>query len=75
MVEDFDVVVNCSGLGARQLVGDSNVFPIRGQVYRVAAPWIKFGITEVTAKTYIYPNSDSVVVGGIRQENNYSKVG
>ena len=27
-----DVAVNCSGLGARQLCGDSSVLPIRGQV-------------------------------------------
>lgn len=29
------VVVNCAGLGARRLVGDESVFPIRGQVVRV----------------------------------------
>ena len=27
-----DVAVNCSGLGARQLCGDTSVLPIRGQV-------------------------------------------
>jgi hypothetical protein len=34
-------VVNCSGIGARALVGDPLVRPIRGQVIRVRAPWIK----------------------------------
>ncbi|KAL6085142.1 hypothetical protein STEG23_027453, partial [Scotinomys teguina] len=28
----FDIVVNCSGLGSRQLVGDSKISPVRGQV-------------------------------------------
>ena len=28
----FDVIVNCTGLGANQLVGDSAVQPLRGQV-------------------------------------------
>ena len=26
-----DVVVNCAGLGSRELLGDENVYPIRGQ--------------------------------------------
>ena len=28
----FDVVVNCAGLGARDLVGDRELHPLRGQV-------------------------------------------
>ena len=28
----FDVIVNCTGLGANQLVGDNAVQPLRGQV-------------------------------------------
>ena len=28
----FDVIVNCTGLGANQLVGDTSVLPLRGQV-------------------------------------------
>jgi glycine/D-amino acid oxidase-like deaminating enzyme len=31
----FDYVVNCAGLGAAALVGDSEMFPVRGQVVRV----------------------------------------
>lgn len=32
---ECDVVVNCAGLGSRELVGDAELFPIRGQVVRV----------------------------------------
>lgn len=32
---DYGVVVNCSGIGAKQLVGDTELKPIRGQVLRV----------------------------------------
>ncbi|GMS83908.1 hypothetical protein PENTCL1PPCAC_6083, partial [Pristionchus entomophagus] len=32
--EEFDVVINCSGLGARKLVGDEKLIPSRGQVVR-----------------------------------------
>ena len=31
----FDVIVNCTGIGARVLTGDNDVIPIRGQVSRV----------------------------------------
>ena len=34
LFEDFNIVVNCSGIGANKL-GDSSVHPIRGQVFRV----------------------------------------
>ena len=31
----YDVVINCSGFGARELCGDNRVEPIRGQIMRV----------------------------------------
>lgn len=38
--DDYDVVINCTGLGAKKLVNDNEVKPVRGQVIRVEAPWI-----------------------------------
>jgi hypothetical protein len=38
-------IINCTGLGARRLVGDPLVRPIRGQVMRVRAPWVKQVLT------------------------------
>ena len=32
-----DLVVNCAGLGSRQLVGDTHLRPYRGQMIRVGA--------------------------------------
>ena len=32
MAGSCDVLVNCTGLGARQLLGDTSVTPVRGQV-------------------------------------------
>ena len=37
----FDVVVNCTGVGAKHLVKDNDIRPISGHVLRVEAPWIK----------------------------------
>lgn len=39
-LQTFDLIINCSGLGAQQLTGDESLVPIRGQVMRVKAPWI-----------------------------------
>jgi len=41
----FDVIVNCTGLGARDLVGDTSMVAIRGQLIRVYAPQVKRFIT------------------------------
>lgn len=35
LAKDFDIVVNCSGLGAKELMSDEKCFPIRGQLLRV----------------------------------------
>ncbi|HEX3731758.1 MAG TPA: FAD-dependent oxidoreductase, partial [Mycobacteriales bacterium] len=34
--DGHDIVVNCTGLGARELVGDTSMVPIRGQIVRVS---------------------------------------
>lgn len=40
ILDEFDVIINCTGLGAKSLVLDDAVTPVRGQVIRVQAPWI-----------------------------------
>jgi shikimate 5-dehydrogenase len=32
---DYDVIINCTGLGSKQLIGDQLVHPIRGHIFRV----------------------------------------
>lgn len=39
-LQTFDLIINCTGLGAEQLTGDKSLVPIRGQVMRVKASWI-----------------------------------
>ncbi|XP_073933009.1 D-aspartate oxidase isoform X3 [Castor canadensis] len=68
----FDVVVNCSGLGSRQLAGDPAISPVRGQVLQVRAPWVKHFIRDGSGLTYIYPGVSHVTLGGTRQEGDWS---
>lgn len=35
VAKDYDIIVNCTGLGAKTLCDDDNLVPIRGQVIKV----------------------------------------
>jgi D-amino-acid oxidase len=62
------VVVNCTGIGARSLVPDESVVPVRGQVVVVRNPGIsEFYIDHALHGTdymYVFPHGDVVVLGG-----------
>lgn len=70
----YDVVVNCTGLGSKELVRDHEMFPVRGQVAVLRAPWVKHLVTaEVGGKfTYIIPRGEDIVVGGTAQVDDWS---
>eukprot|EP00111_Clytia_hemisphaerica_P016357 TCONS_00048420-protein len=63
---NYDVIVNCTGLGSRDLVGDKKVYPLRGQIMKVKAPWCREFVMwqEKEHQAYILPNQDFVVLGG-----------
>jgi glycine/D-amino acid oxidase-like deaminating enzyme len=68
-----DVIFNCSGLGSAELVGDSGMVPVRGQIMKVSAPWIKHFTLVSTADTvaYIIPCTDFVVIGGTAEHGKW----
>ncbi|BFZ16937.1 hypothetical protein BsWGS_19975 [Bradybaena similaris] len=72
----FDLVINCSGLGAGALLKDDQIYPTRGQVWRVNAPWIKhfymFKPQPGQDYTYILPGVKYTVVGGTGQVGDWS---
>ncbi|XP_058059743.1 D-amino-acid oxidase-like [Anopheles bellator] len=69
-----DLIVNCSGLGSRDLIGDSKVYPIRGQVARVSAPWIyEIILDDSDDGNYIIPNCETVILGGTHQMNDFNR--
>lgn len=70
-----DVVVNCTGLGARELVGDTSVYPIRGQVVRVAQIGLERAVLDEQGPggiTYIVPRLTDCVLGGTSEEGRTS---
>ncbi|CAH2981926.1 unnamed protein product [Chilo suppressalis] len=68
----YDLVLNCTGFGAKYLCNDYNLVPMRGQVVKVRAPWLKFAFYG-DYDTYIIPGLDGVAtLGGVRQYDSYN---
>ncbi|XP_014214020.1 D-amino-acid oxidase [Copidosoma floridanum] len=66
LAKDYDLVINCTGLGSQSICQDRKLVPIKGQVIKVRAPWLKtFFYGEIN--TYIIPNGNgTATLGGIR---------
>lgn len=68
------IVLNCTGLSARALVGDPSVRPVRGQTVLVTDPgltewWCAEGPGELS---YVLPRGRDVVLGGTAEEDAWS---
>uniref|UniRef100_A0A1L8E2H2 Putative d-aspartate oxidase n=1 Tax=Nyssomyia neivai TaxID=330878 RepID=A0A1L8E2H2_9DIPT len=70
-LQEYDVVFNCTGMGAKWLLGDKKVVPIRGQIIKVKAPWLKMAFYG-DYDTYIIPGFEGVTLGGTRQFDSYN---
>ncbi|MGW1171390.1 NAD(P)/FAD-dependent oxidoreductase [Streptomyces sp. NPDC002550] len=74
------VVVNCTGLGARSLVPDPAVRPVRGQLVVVENPGITTWFTSVDhssdhsceTSTYFIPQPGGLLLGGTAEEDDWS---
>jgi D-amino-acid oxidase len=67
VLDGAKVVVNCTGLEARDLVGDPDLYPILGQLVVVANPGIDWFFQDSgTDKQLIYflPHGDHMILGG-----------
>jgi len=64
-------VVHCAGLGARELVGDETLFPIRGQLVRVSRGEVDsflFDENHPEGVAYVVPRSEDCILGGTAEE-------
>lgn len=71
------VVVNCTGLGARELVDDNTLVPVRGQHLVVTNPGI-VEFTEVDTGDSpdliaIYPHGNHLVLGGTAEHGSWDR--
>lgn len=74
---ESDIIVNCAGLEAKKLVGDENLFPIRGQILIVKNFGVHRSVTiesddhESERATYTIARSRDVVMGGVAMTGNW----
>lgn len=64
------VVFNCSGLGARDLVGDEALMPIKGQLV-VLLPQPEVNYNLLGGGAYMFPRADGVILGGTHERGNW----
>lgn len=70
-----EAVVNCSGLGARELVGDRDLRPARGQAVRIKPNGFRRVLIDEegpNSLAYIVPRTRDIVLGGTFEEGEES---
>jgi D-amino-acid oxidase len=60
------VVVNCTGLGAKELFGDEELTPIKGQL-TVLLPEEDIAYATLPPELYMFPRRDGIVLGGTHE--------
>ncbi len=66
---EFDMVVNCTGLGAATLCNDESVIPVRGQIVLTEPGIPKNIFLDNQSSIYIVPRKDATIIGGTYEEN------
>lgn len=70
-----EVVVVAAGIRSAQLLGDDDsVYPVRGQIVRLANPNLQEWITDEdnpAGLTYVFPRGEDVIVGGVADQGSW----
>jgi D-amino-acid oxidase len=73
-----DHVVNCSGVGARELAHDTSLYPVRGHHLILTNPGLTDFIEADTGDspdlTAIYPHPHHVILGGTAQPDEWDRI-
>ena len=64
------VVVNCAGLGAHALFGDSELTPIKGQL-AILLPQPEVDYIMIKGDYYMFPRRDGIVLGGTHDRDEW----
>jgi D-amino-acid oxidase len=72
--DSIDAVVNCSGLGARELCDDRELTPVKGQVLRIkrtddAIQTVSIGEGDHNKFSMVVPRENDIVLGGTFEEH------
>ena len=64
-------IVNCTGIGARDLVGDEELTPLKGQL-TVLLPQPEIRYIALNSGLYMMPRADGILLGGTRELGEWS---
>ena len=67
------LLVNCTGVGAREVAKDDSVYPMRGQTLLTDAPGIRVGYMDNCAVDHIFPRADGVLIGGVKTIGDWNR--
>ncbi|KYQ89370.1 D-aspartate oxidase [Tieghemostelium lacteum] len=67
-----DIVINCTGLGAKELVKDGHMYPTRGQIVVVKNTSDRSIMDEEDYICYVIPRISNTVLGGTAQDHDYN---
>lgn len=67
------LLVNCSGVGARDLARDPGVYPLRGQTMLLDIKGIRVGYMDNSAIDHIFPRADGVLIGGVKVKGDWNR--
>lgn len=65
------VIVNCTGLGSRDLFGDDELVPVKGQL-TVLVPQREVDYLVLRGGSYMFPRSDGILLGGTFERGEWS---
>ncbi len=60
------VIMNCTGLGSRALLGDRELIPVKGQL-TVLLPQPEVDYVVISDGLYMMPRTDGVLLGGTQE--------
>ena len=67
------LIFNCTGLGARELFGDTELGPVRGQIVLLEPqPEVRYALTLPAG--YMFPRGDGIILGGTFEHGEWSTV-
>ena len=67
------LLFNCTGLGAREIFGDSELRPVRGQI-AVLSPQPEVQYAYTLPSGYMFPRQDGIILGGTFEHDEWSTV-
>ncbi len=78
LMPTYDIIVNCTGLGSyNSLAFDTSLYPVRGQMVLVRAPWVKTWVTYFDPRdmhvSIIPRGSSEVTLGGVKETGSWNE--